>query len=1082
MFYTQSNRLMKVTTPLGPNVLLATEFRGHEAISELFRFEVDLIASRFIPIPFENILGQPITVEIALPNGTERRFSGIVSRFSQGSRDDTFTHFKAEVVPKFWLLKKQAQSRIFQHKTIPEILETVLESLDVSFEFSVAYEPRDYCVQYRETDFAFASRLMEEEGISYCFQHSDEGHQMLVWDSSLQLPDVPGPSIVVFDDLDEGLRDDARVSNWQKSQEVSSTEFSLWDHCFELPDQNLEARQVIVETVEAGTVTHKLSSEDETREVYDFPGAFAQRFDGVESGGGDRAADLTKIFEDNKRTVKLRMEEEAAQSIQINGESNCVQLTPGHKFALIKHFNADGQYVLTGVEHVARLATEYRSGGGEDTPELEYENSFTCIPQTIPYRPRRLAPKPTVVGVQTATVVGPEGQEIFVDKYGRVKVQFHWDRQGQRNADSSCWIRVSQFWAGPRWGAFFWPRIGHEVVVSFAEGDPDQPVIVGNVYNAANMPPLPLPEHKEAGGIKSCTVGEESAEKFNSVIFHDHPGDEHVHIHSETHEAFTSEGSKYSRTPGPQIRVCGSLPFGLGSGGGGGDDGELGQSRLIAMAGPILHDGGSGGGGGMLEWPAAIGELGDIGWIKSCTKHLPGDAKYVFGSQTNATMLGDRNAHILVGADLRVVVDLEAMATDAIMDKLKAGFMASQIVSGLGGAGGSTAFICGPNSTLTYGGDQLSVARGDCYQVRSNDVDCPYTTAAKALAVAAALATMVADVVADIYLKQKKSLEGTDDEFWAALDNTVLSALPSRLLALLIGFETENAKVQAKALKAKEAAQFSEDALEATENRFTGGLETAESYSLAAERRVKAIIDEEAAHTAKILDGDFKINAEDISLVSTCEEEDSLFGGSDINIYAEGGGLTSNNGTVRVQATKEVSLACRGLPWGPRASFIKNGEEGKIKIGNNLPGSIEIKQGALAGPMAPGSPGITLSDTPPSIKLQVGLPGEGACLELTPEGLIAKFGLNTIALSVEGIVMESPKSIVLSSDESGVVLSPEAAGIGSGDSAAAFTPEGILCEGPDINFVAEGDYNIDSMDVNIDAAVVDMLAGIIFLA
>ena len=569
MFYTQSNRLMKVTTPLGPSVLLPTAFEGHEAISELFRFEVDLMASRFIPIPFEKILGQPITVEIELPNGTRRYFSGIVSRFSQGSRDDTFTHFKAEMVPKFWLLTKRAQSRIFQRKTIPEILEAVLDGLDVSLEFTGTYEPRDYCVQYRETDFAFASRLMEEEGISYSFQHSDEGHLMLVSDSSLQLPDVPGPSIVVFDDIDSGLRDDARVSSWQKSQQVCSTEYLLWDHCFELPDQNLEAKQSIPESVEAGTVTHMLSDGEETLEVYDYPGAFAQRFDGVESGGGDRAADLTKIFEDNKRTVKIRMEEEAARGIQIDGQSNCVQLTSGHKFALLQHFNADGQYLLTRVEHVARLATEYRSGG-EDTNELEYENRFTCIPQSVPYRPGRVTPKPTVAGVQTATVVGPEGQDIFVDKYGRVKVQFHWDRQGQKNADSSCWIRVAQFWAGPRWGAFFWPRIGHEVVISFAEGDPDQPVIVGNVYNAANMPPLPLPDHKESGGIKSCSVGEESAEKFNSVIFHDHPGDEHVHVHSESHEAVTSEGSKFHRTPGPQIEVCGTLPFGLGSGGGGG--------------------------------------------------------------------------------------------------------------------------------------------------------------------------------------------------------------------------------------------------------------------------------------------------------------------------------------------------------------------------------------------------------------------------------------------------------------------------------------------------------------------------------
>ena len=1068
MFYTQGNRLMKVTTPLGPNVLLLTGFRGHEAISELFCFELDLIASRFIPVPFENILGQPITAEIALPNGTTRYFNGIVSRFSQGSRDDTFTHFKARMVPKFWLFTKRAQSRIFQRKTIPEILETVLDGLDVSLEFTGAYEPRDYCVQYRETDFAFASRLMEEEGISYCFGHSDEGHRMLVSDSSLQLPDVPGSSIVVFDDIDDGLRDDARVSSWEKSQQVCSTEYSLWDHCFELPDQNLEAKQSILESIEAGVVTHKLSGGDETFEVYDYPGTFAQRFDGVEAGGGDRAADLTKIFEDNKRTVKLRMEEEAAQSIQINGRSNCVQLTPGHKFTLVKHFNADGQYLLTRVEHVARLATEYRSG--EEAHELEYENSFTCIPQSVPYRPGRVTPKPMLAGVQTATVVGPEGQHIFVDKYGRVKVQFHWDRQGKMDADSSCWIRVAQFWAGPRWGAFFWPRIGHEVVVAFAEGDPDQPVIVGNVYNAANMPPLSLPEHKEAGGIKSCTVGEESAEKFNSVIFHDHPGDEHVHIHSETHEAFTSEGSKFSRTPGPHIQVCGTLPFGLGSGGGGGVDDRLGESCLIAMAHPIAPDegSGSGAGGGMLEWPAAIGEFCDSDWIKWCTSRLPGSSKFVFGSQTNATMLGDRNAHILVGADVRIVVDLEAMATDAIMGSLKAGFMASQIVGGLGGAGGSTAFICGPNSTLTYAGDQLSVVRGNCYQLRSKGAGCPTAKAAKLLAVAAALATMAADIVAAGHLKHKKSLEGSAWERWAALGNTALSAVPSRLLALLIGFETEDAKLQADALKAAEAVRLSAVAVGEALQASRISLVEAKTLIRSAERRVTALVEDEAANSAKVFQGDYNITAHDISLVSQSDGE-----GSDIHLEARGN-AEGERGCVLIEGTQTVEVGCVGESGegGAGATFANTGAGAIIGIANNSPGNIEIRQGAL--PVDAGSPGITLSEEPPSIKLQVGLPEVGSCLELTPLGLTAKFGLFSITMNELGI-----KLGVL---ENSIQLTEADIGISALDSSLTLTPASVTTSSPVVTVSAESAYSLSSEMVQLSGgAVVNVVGAIICL-
>ncbi len=1073
MFYTQGNRLMKVTTPLGPNVLLLSGFQGYEAISELFRFELDLMASRFIPIPFEKILGQPITVEITLPNGADRCFSGIVSRFGQGTRDDTFTHFKAEVVPKFWLLTKRAQSRIFQRKTIPEVLEQVFDGLDVSLDLTGNYEPRDYCVQYRETDFAFASRLMEEEGISYSFQHTDEGHRMLVCDSSLQLPDVPGPSFVVFDDIDDGLRDDARISSWQKSQQVCSTEFLLWDHCFELPDQNLEAKQTISESVEAGTVTHKLCAGEEKLEVYDYPGAYAQRFDGVESGGGDRAADLTKIFEDNKRTVKLRMEEEAAQSIQINGESNCVQLAAGHKFTLVRHVDADGQYLLTRVEHIARLATEYRSGG-EETHELEYENRFACIPQAVPYRPRRVTRKPTVAGVQTATVVGPEGQHIFVDKYGRVKVQFHWDRQGTRDADSSCWIRVAQFWAGPRWGAFFWPRIGHEVVVAFAEGDPDQPVVMGNVYNAANMPPLPLPDNKEAGGIKSCSVGEDSAEKFNSVIFHDHPGDEHVHVHSETHEAFTSEGSKFHRTPGPQIRMCGSLPLGLGGGGGGGGgggEGPLEAFALLAMADPIPPEGdrGSGSGGGLFEWPAAIGSFAGAGFAKEYARLFPGDAKFVCGSQTNSTMLGDRTAHILAGADLRAVVDIEAMLTDAIMDGVGAGYTASRVMAALGGAGGSTAFICGPNSTLTYAGTTLSVARGPCYQLRSKGgaLDPP-GKAAKLLAVTAALAMIAGDLVALLLGKHEKGTT-TEPPEWAMLLST---ALPSRLVAVLVELEKKNAATQGAALKTKEGGELVKLAMTT--------FDAAKDLVGAAERRVKAVAEDAlaaATDTTKIFDGDYSLTAKDITLTSIGQspveaEADVPGGPSDIHLRAEGGGGLANNGSVFVDATKQIALVCTCPAGGPYATFKREELQGSVEIANSLPGSIKIQQGLAAGsPMAPGSPQITLSNEPPSIKLEV---GEVASLELSMTGVTARFGESSITMNLEGITLGVAPSKIQ--------LTPLSVGISAADTSTTFTPAMVTTSSPAVAVQAKTGYELSAEMVQLQgSAVVNVVGGLICL-
>jgi len=278
-----------------------------------------------------------------------------------------------------------------------------------------------------------------------------------------------------------------------------------------------------------GKVTHKpKGGGNDKLEVYDYPGEYAQRFDGVDRGGGDRAADLKKIFEDNKRTVDIRMEQETVPGLIIQGSSNCRHFVSGHKFNLERHFNADGEYLLVGVSHVARQESDFRSGGGGD---FEYENSFSCIPFAIPFRPPRLTPKPVVQGTQTAVVVGPAGEEIFTDKYGRVKVQFHWDREGQHNEKSSCWVRVSQNWAGKRWGAMFIPRIGQEVIVDFLEGDPDQPIITGRVYNADEMPPYELPKEQTKSTLKSNSS--KGGGGFNEIRFEDAKGKEQIFIHAE---------------------------------------------------------------------------------------------------------------------------------------------------------------------------------------------------------------------------------------------------------------------------------------------------------------------------------------------------------------------------------------------------------------------------------------------------------------------------------------------------------------------------------------------------------------------
>jgi type VI secretion system secreted protein VgrG len=564
--YTQADRPLKITTPLGPDILLIRKLKFREDISHLFDMRVEMAADLKDEVKFDQMIGQSVTVEMRLLDGSMRYFNGIVNRFTQGARDEKFLHFRARVVPKLWLLSKKIQSRIFQHLTVPDILNQVLTGFPVSYEISGTYYQRDFCVQYRESDFAFASRLMEEEGIYYFFKHSDGNHQMVVTDIPNKHPTVPGPSSAIYEEKSGEVRADMRVTGWRKTQNLRSGQCTLWDHCFELPGNHLEAKEETIASVQVGKVTHKLNLANDALEIYDFPGLYAQRFDGIDPSGGDRPSDIQHIFEDRIRTVRLRMEQEEVLGIRIDGRSDCGHFTAGHKFNLERHFDADGSYLLTGIEHSASDES-YRSDTS-DSAGFRYSNRFHAIPEALRYRPQRVTPKPVIAGMQTATVVGPAGEEIFVDKYGRVKVQFHWDRDGQKDANSSCWLRVSQVWAGKQWGAFFWPRIGHEVVVIFEQGDPDQPLVTGSVYNAENMPVFGLPANKKIAGIKSATVDSSPKQDYNAIFFYDEKDKEHLSLHSERHLTMHAEYDKRFYTgrhtgehvPGNKLTRVGRLP------------------------------------------------------------------------------------------------------------------------------------------------------------------------------------------------------------------------------------------------------------------------------------------------------------------------------------------------------------------------------------------------------------------------------------------------------------------------------------------------------------------------------------------
>jgi type VI secretion system secreted protein VgrG len=349
---------------------------------------------------------------------------------------------------------------------------------------------------------------MEQYGIFYYFEHEDNAHQLILADSPNACPPCPGQDYARCDFTEGAMLEEDIVTNWYKEQELRPGKYALTDYNFETPSTSL--------AVNVDTTMHVNGNKN--FEIYDYPGEYLQKAQGED-------------------LVKLRMEEEEALHTVMHGTGTCRAFVPGYRFDLEGHYSPpmNTSYLLTEVQHSASAGDSYRSGaaaGGEE----QYSNTFTCMPYAVPYRPLRLTPKPIVQGPQTATVVGKAGEEIWTDKYGRVKVQFHWDREGQRNENSSCWIRVSHPWAGKNWGAVAIPRMGQEVIVDFLEGDPDQPIITGRVYNAEQMPPYALPGNQTQSGIKSRSSKGGSPDNFNEIRFEDKKGEEQLFIHAEKNQ------------------------------------------------------------------------------------------------------------------------------------------------------------------------------------------------------------------------------------------------------------------------------------------------------------------------------------------------------------------------------------------------------------------------------------------------------------------------------------------------------------------------------------------------------------------
>jgi Rhs element Vgr protein len=579
-------------------------YRGSEGLCQLYRFEIDLVADGGA-LPLADLVGKTATLSVNTDTG-ERWFHGIVGRAEITGEAVGQTYYRAELVPNVWLLNHRYHSRIFQGKTTKEIISAVLTeggiaSDHVKFMLEGSYTAREYCVQYRETDYNFITRLMEEEGIWWCFEHSKESHVLIIADSASAYAPIPDDAKLIFRPPSGLLPNADHVFRFRIAEAVRPGAVILNDYSFENPALKLEAKD------DAGR--------DETLEFCDFPGEFAEQ---------DRGTAL----------AKLRKEEFQATRVHAAGQSNCKRIAPGRTFELDEHTisTLNGNYLVVSVTHEGKQAVTHTTTGSSDRgsvldarlhqsllqartndnqavrdlaesllqivdrlragdptarralagwlyhagqvarelpnvavvsggsptawlsiPNLIedvarssvvdydapiYQNSFDCIPATVTYRPPRVTPWPAMRGTQTARVVGPSGEEIHTDKYGRVRVQFDWDRQGNEGgqpklfgADSSCWIRVCQGMAGGAYGMMFIPRVGQEVIVDFLEGDPDKPIVIGRVYNADLMPPYELPKEKTKSVIK--THSSKGGGGCNEIRFEDLKDKEQLFIQAQ---------------------------------------------------------------------------------------------------------------------------------------------------------------------------------------------------------------------------------------------------------------------------------------------------------------------------------------------------------------------------------------------------------------------------------------------------------------------------------------------------------------------------------------------------------------------
>ncbi len=515
---TQAHRELEFFSPLGEDVLLLHKFKATEELGRLYKIELDLRSTQE-DIDIEgSILGHNVTIRLDVSGSSQRYFNGYVTSFSQGENSEGFATYKAIVSPWIWFLQQTKDCQIFQEMSAIEIIEKVLgdnEYTDYELRLENSYRKRENTVQYRETSLNFISRLMEEEGIYYFFEHSNDRHKLILCDSSSAHQIIPTyDSISYYPPDATTVRNEEIINRWKQEYTVVSGSVALDDYDFENPK---------------ATIGNKYSKPkphvNAEGEIFDYPGKY-----------------LT--VDEGEYYARVRQEEIQCDYAIIKGKSTAREFSAGGLMKMDKHPREDQniEYLITKVVHQAdqdAFGSTKKGGSG-----FIYKNKFKVITAITPFRSKCKSKAPVVEGSQNAVVVGPSNEEIYCDKYGRIKVQFPWDRYGEADENSSCWIRVSQNWAGRKWGAIHIPRIGQEVIVDFLEGNPDRPLVTGKVYNADQMPPYDLPANKTQSGVKSRSTKKATDKNFNEIRMEDKKGSEELYIHAEKNHTNITESDR----------------------------------------------------------------------------------------------------------------------------------------------------------------------------------------------------------------------------------------------------------------------------------------------------------------------------------------------------------------------------------------------------------------------------------------------------------------------------------------------------------------------------------------------------------